>query len=348
MHRQVGEDALALGQAGAGVAPAQHAAHAILVGRLPEQERGLRVATGEIARQRHAPASDRARQFGDIALAIAAIHAQGVQLQDLARQVLVQSGPARRHAAGRCAPPRPLAHRRVLADRGGVVQVAQHRRMGFHRHQQCVEAAEQVGPHRLAFHRCRVQRRGALVDRDGEMVGPEPHQPLGETVGRGCGVAMAQGQFTPGRFPQQADPRIGRCRLRISGGLCRPAFAHPRLARGHLLAQVVQAAGQAGKRAGTGITAQLRPQPGRRIGRDAAQFARPRTQAEAVGGTCRGVRDHARAPASDAGSNAPAPPRLTAAAQGATAGLDATGAGHGRPPCAPCAGAYFTSRRVNG
>ena len=46
------------------------------------------------------PAGQRAREFGDVGLAVAAAHAERVQLQDLAREILVEAAPALRVEAG--------------------------------------------------------------------------------------------------------------------------------------------------------------------------------------------------------------------------------------------------------
>ena len=94
------------------------------------------------------PAGQRAREFGDVVLAIAAAHAERVQLHDLAREVLVQAAFALRVALRR-------AQRRhaVRSDRTGLVEKQLHGRMTFDRHQHVLEAAEHVRADRFRFER---------------------------------------------------------------------------------------------------------------------------------------------------------------------------------------------------
>ena len=89
-----------------------------------------------------------------------------MQLQNFARQILVQS------------PAAVDAGNRVRPDRRGVVEIEQHRRMGFGGEQHVGEAAEHMRPDRLALIGAGETRH--LVGRHAEMVGPEPHQPFGK------------------------------------------------------------------------------------------------------------------------------------------------------------------------
>jgi len=74
--------------------------------------------------------------------------AEGVQFEDFAGEILVQASPAA-HAG-----------LRVGADRAGVVEIDQHRRMGFHGEQHVVEAAEHVRPDGLAL----VDNHGVVIE----------------------------------------------------------------------------------------------------------------------------------------------------------------------------------------
>ena len=93
---------------------------------------------------------------------------------------------------------------RVRSGGEPVVEVAQHRRMGGGRDQQGLEAAGDVRPDRVALERADQAASRALEDRDGEVVGPEPLQPLGERP-LGC------------RGGGEARPGIGDQRCRDSG-----------------------------------------------------------------------------------------------------------------------------------
>ena len=72
----------------------------------------------------------------------------------------------------------------VGTDRGLVIEIYQHRRVPHHRQQHVGEAAGDVWPDRLADERADHRRDLAASQADGEMVGPEPHQPLAK---RGVG-----------------------------------------------------------------------------------------------------------------------------------------------------------------
>src|SRR5215510_5884158 len=67
------------------------------------------------------PAGEPARYFGDVALRVAAVHAEGVQLHQLTRVVLVE--PRLPTAVG------PRGNDEVGADADPVVEVEEHRRV---------------------------------------------------------------------------------------------------------------------------------------------------------------------------------------------------------------------------
>ena len=95
-----------------------------------------------------------------------------VQFQHLARQVLVQPAPA------------PLARGRVRPDGPILVQIDEHHRMGDRGPEQVGEARADVRTDRLALEARRRQPALRAPAHDGEVVGPEPDQPLVEAVRR--------------------------------------------------------------------------------------------------------------------------------------------------------------------
>ncbi len=129
-------------------------------------QRGLEagLAVGGVA---HRPAGQQARGFGDIGLGVAAIHAQRVQLQQLARQVFVEALLA------------ALAGARIRADRLRVVQIQQHRRVQRRGLQQIDEAALRMRADGLVLMRPHQTQHAALGGGHAEMVGPELQPALG-------------------------------------------------------------------------------------------------------------------------------------------------------------------------
>ena len=112
------------------------------------------------------PAGEHVGEADDVVLGVDGAHTQRMQLQDLAREVLVE-------AAGAIdAGDRVRAHRRRL------VEVEEHRRMALGGLQHVGEAPEDVGADGLAL--VGTGHALDLVGRDAEMVRPEPHQPLGK------------------------------------------------------------------------------------------------------------------------------------------------------------------------
>ncbi len=114
----------------------------------------------------HRPAGQHIGKARHVVLRVAAVDTERVQLEDLARQVLVQAlGLV--DAAGR-----------IRSDRLRVVEVEQHRRMALGGKQHVAEAAERMGADRLTL--ITAGHGLNLVRRDTEMVRPEPDQPLGK------------------------------------------------------------------------------------------------------------------------------------------------------------------------
>ena len=147
------------------------------------------------------PAGDDPGEARDVGLGVAAVDAERVQFEDLAREVLVEAASA--IAAG-------LA---VGADRLRVVEIDQHRGVLLDGLQHVAEAAEHVRADRLALEAAgHDPHGGALAGRDAEMVGPELHQPLDERcVGR-CRMADARCGLLP------EDLARTRAGLRTGGG----------------------------------------------------------------------------------------------------------------------------------
>jgi len=105
------------------------------------------------------PAGDDAGKRRHVGLRIAAVHAECMQLENLAREILVQT------AAG------ALAGRRIRADRKLVIEIEQHCRMTFDSLQHVTEPAEYVGADRIALECARGDTdKAALHRRDAEMV----------------------------------------------------------------------------------------------------------------------------------------------------------------------------------
>jgi hypothetical protein len=165
MAGEIGENRLALLDPRLGVALAEQRLVAGLVDVGPEQElAGL--ATLQPA---EAPAGEDPRESLHVRLAVAAVDAERMQLERLARQVLVEALVAQPAAA------------RVGPDGGGVVEIDQHRRMADRRLQHVGEAAGDMRPDRLALEGADQAGQHRLVgDRHGEVVAPEPRQPLEE------------------------------------------------------------------------------------------------------------------------------------------------------------------------
>ncbi len=116
---------------------------------------------------RRAPAGEHLGKRGDVGLGVAAVHADRVQLHDFACVVLVESARL------------PYAGARIRADRAGVVEVGEHRRVARRGKHHVVEVPQHVRPDCLALEGA-DQRAFRLSGcrADGEMVGPERDEAL--------------------------------------------------------------------------------------------------------------------------------------------------------------------------
>ncbi len=154
MGGKVAQHGLALRHAFLRVGLAEQRPRPRLVPRGIEEESG-RALRSNIDRP-HGPAREHARELGHVGLRVAAVHAQRVQLEDLAGEVLVEAGGRRKRGAARAPPRLPaLAHREV------VVEVQDHRRVPRRREQHVGEAPGHVRPDRLALEAADERRRRA-------------------------------------------------------------------------------------------------------------------------------------------------------------------------------------------
>ncbi|RYY46076.1 MAG: DUF1800 family protein, partial [Sphingomonadales bacterium] len=134
------------------------------------------------AQPRNGPPRHRAGEFGDVGLAISGAHAERVQLHDLTGEILVEP----RHVAAAGAPAlRHLARDAVRPDRLRLIEIEQHRRMPFDRVEHIAEPAHHMRPDRVELERAGKADDLQFIRRDGKVIGPEMHQPLGKGCGRG-------------------------------------------------------------------------------------------------------------------------------------------------------------------
>ena len=186
---EIVEDGPGLGFAWLGIGPPHDRARAGLMHRGAKHEvAGLHaVHSPAAAEPGDAPAGKRPRELGDVGLRVARANAQRMQLHDLAREVLVEPGLARRvpllGAQGQHA---------VRSDRLGLIEIELHRGVAFDRQQHVIEPPEHMGPDRLGLEGARKGQYDGLVRRDREMVGPEMHQPLDKRRRRGKGAGGAR------------------------------------------------------------------------------------------------------------------------------------------------------------
>jgi hypothetical protein len=148
----------------------------------------------------------------------------------------------------------------------------------FHREQEIAEAAERVWADRLAFHRHRVEAGVVLVDGDREVIGPESHHALLETVRRSGGQVPARAGFgTQIGTEYVAQRRVGLLRARTR----RCCALHRAFAAERLLAHEIVRTGR--QRAGRNLdrASRLFEQPSARIV-DRSEFAGTRAEAETV------------------------------------------------------------------
>ena len=209
-------------------------AHDGLLARLVRE--GAEAEAGRIAPQVDRPAGQHAREVRHVRLGVSGGGADRVQFEAFPRQVLVQPALA------------ALAGRAVRSRRGDVVEIQQHRGMAHDREQHVGEAPGDMRADRLLDERPHQRRALASAQRNREVVGPEPDQPLAERRRRGERIAQLRRRILAEHRPSRATGRR------------RPVLP--------VLAQRRQSGGR-----GRGIcqpqgirAAELRPRPGARIG----------------------------------------------------------------------------------
>jgi len=250
-----------------GEAPAEQELLPRLVGPLAKQE-----APGIVlVLARDGPAGEDAREGGDVVLRIAAAHPQRVQLEDLARQVLVEPARALQALTG------ARADEAAGADRLRLVQVQQHGRVRDRGQQQVLEAAHHMGPDRIGLEPRGQPDDQHLVHRHGEVVGPEVDEPLGKGGGRlqGAGHAGPDGGHVGlAAFAQVgfADPAA----LALGGQAHGALLGQPGIDERRSTSRSLP-----GRRQGL-VALQLRVQPAPRLLR--WRFVRPGAEPEAVRG----------------------------------------------------------------
>ena len=210
------------------------------------------------------PAGEDLRELLDIVLGVSAVHANRVQLEQFARVVLVQAT-----ASGAC--PTGLRASGGRPHRLRVVEIQQHCRMAGRSEDQIGEAAEHVGPDRLAFvaagQRGHQQLGGG---RHAEMIRPERHQPLEEWIFGGD--ANRDGRAALGqRDADQPAARFAAIVGAVLAGRAKAPDRFPDPFRG----------GVRWRDDGCGPPLELSPQPFPWVG-ELAAFADPRAQPEPV------------------------------------------------------------------
>ena len=201
-----------------------------------------------------------------------------MQLEDLARQILVDADLALRVAALDL-----LRGLRVRADGLEVVQIQQHRRVRLDREQQLAEVAEHVRPDGLALEAAGEAAEQLLVDRDREVIGPELRQPLEERpLGRDRG-GQPRGRFGNVDWLEKLRQPLLHGVLRIvgDGAVARLLDLAPQ-------AQCVGEDVDRGTQPGVGEprrrAAELRREPAAAVGSDGGEIAGAGPESEAIGG----------------------------------------------------------------
>ena len=209
------------------------------------------------------PAGQDAGELGHVGLGVAAVHAQRVQLHQLAGEVLVQAAVA------------ALAGGRARADRAGVVEVDQHAGVADDGAQQVEEAAGDVRPDRLALEGPGEAQQLRAAGRDGEVVAPEQDQPLAER-GRGPHALGHAGADLLAVDVERAHPELaaglGRALARLAAGVDEGGDDSGRGGQRVLARQR------------SGVAVELGQEPSARVGGGLRQLARPGAEAEAEGG----------------------------------------------------------------
>src|SRR6185503_4951946 len=201
MSGEVGEHCARLGHARLTVARAENRLGARLMRDVMKCELARLAAAGKsIGTDR--PAGERTRECGDVLLRVTAVYAERVQLENLAREVLVDAEFA---IAVRSTPVATLRELRVRSNGSLVVQVQNHRGMRLDGGQHVREPTRNVRPDRLVLQRAREREDLRLVGGNREVVGPEVDQALakrffgvhGDAIPRGDLIEVVRNELRP-------------------------------------------------------------------------------------------------------------------------------------------------------
>src|SRR6266481_2771498 len=160
----------------------------IVVGPVAEDE------TGSTVRGLDAPPGEDARDFDDVLLSVPAVDAKGVELEELARIILVDAGGPTLQTLpalfGHLIHAKPSPEHKdwpALCRRCGarchalrIVEIEQHRGTLGRRDEQVLEAAECPRPDRFLYIGRQQEAIGALADEHVEMIGPKIDHHLSE------------------------------------------------------------------------------------------------------------------------------------------------------------------------
>ena len=169
------------------------------------------------------PARDDLGKARDVLLSVAARDSERVQLENLARKILIDAeAPLARTPRG------ALRQNRIRANGSLIVQIQEHRRMARRGEQQIREAAEDPRPDCLALEAAGEPQYRRLIDRNREVIGPKIGEVLQERpIGRER-RADARGAFVNINWPVELsdfhdDRGVGS--LRRIGSACRAPLA---------------------------------------------------------------------------------------------------------------------------
>src|ERR1019366_9966697 len=150
---EVLEHRFTLGPAFVGIALAEKCLGSRFVQIVAEEKTARLTAREAPLTAANRPTGDDLWEARDILLGVATVYAQGVQLEGLARQVLVYAELALGGIPQGNPLPRPLGSGRIRSYRILIVEESEHRRMLFNRSQQVDEAAVDVRPDSLVLER---------------------------------------------------------------------------------------------------------------------------------------------------------------------------------------------------
>src|SRR4029077_16357954 len=171
MSREAEERGLALVETGIDIGRAEKALIARLM-RVGEEDEGPRRAEAALGPD-HGPARDDPGKRGHVILRIAAIHTERVELENLARQILVETTLA------------VLAGHGIRPEGLLIVEEEEHGGMRLDSQQHVGEAPEDMRSDRFALEGTGDDAHmGPLRRRDGEMVRPEHGEPLSKADAR--------------------------------------------------------------------------------------------------------------------------------------------------------------------